>query len=384
MRTKILAVAGPEWQSALQQASQAGGTANIIEQQNAADAVIALATRPTTYRALALDPAAGGAWLETLIDLTLGDTDHTVPLFMLGNHAAGSLQMNGTPILAWPIDATSLARALDQAGRTRNRPPAGGQTEPFSNFDSIRVRYQPVVRLRDLKPTTVEVLARLITKTGETLGPGTIINAMTSGEDAINITSFILKQALQERKLGAFDTLDLKVAFNLPLDAMLHPKILPALEAIRTGGNIPAGAIKLELTETQPVNDTAQLYTIITTLIQAGYRLALDDITPATRNLDALLELPFRAVKLDRSVIANAQHYEPATAAAAQAFITKITSHAAKTNRGVIAEGIENAGTLTLLKSLGATHGQGYHFARPLPARALGPWLTHWRSETGV
>jgi len=383
MPTKILAVAGPEWQAALQQASQAGGSTTIIEQQNAANAVIALATRPTNYKALALDPTAGGTWLETLIELTLGDTDHTVPLFMLGD-TASTLPLNGTPILRWPIDASSLARALDQATSYLSRQATSNLPEPFSNLDSIRVRYQPVVRLRDLKATTVEVLARLISKTGETLGPGTIINAMTGGDDTINITSFIVKQALSERKLGEFDNLDLKVAFNLPLDAMLHPKILPALEAIRIGGNIPIGAIKLELTETQPVNNTAELHPIITTLSEAGYRLALDDITPTTPNLDALLELPFRAVKLDRSVVANAQHYEPATAAAARNFITKITSHAAPTNRGVIAEGIENNETLNLLKSLGVTHGQGYHFARPLPARALKPWLTHWRSETGV
>jgi EAL domain-containing protein (putative c-di-GMP-specific phosphodiesterase class I) len=384
MRTKILAVAGPEWQAALQQASLASGIETSIETQNAANAVIALATHPTHYGALALDPAAGGAWLETLIDLTLGDTDHTVPLFMLGDQKAGSPQLNGTPSLTWPIDAKALSRALDQAANHYPRPAAEQLPDPFSNLDSIRVRYQPVVRLRDSKPTTVEVLARLITRTGETLGPGAIINAMTDGDHAIAITSFILKLGLKERQRGEFDNLDLKVAFNLPLDAILHPKILPALEAIRKAGKIPEGAIKLELTETQPVSNTAALNAVISKLSQAGYRLALDDITPATANLEALLELPFRAVKLDRSVVANAQHYQPATAAAAQSFITKITTQAASINRAVIAEGIENATTLALVKSLGATHGQGYLFARPLPARALGPWLTHWRSETGV
>lgn len=379
MPAKILVVAGPQWQNALTGAAPPG---TEIEPQTAAAAVTALAASPTRYSILALAPDTAGHWLDTLLDLTLGDTEHTVPLLMLG--ATSLPGLHATPTLSWPVSQDSLTQALTLTAAPPPHNSAAPLPEAFSNFESIRIRYQPVIRLRDMLPTTLEVLARVITKQGRTMGPGTLITAMANNAHAMAITKFILQLALSERQRGGFDNINLKVAFNLPLDTLLDPKILPALEAIRITSKIPPNAIKLELTETQPVTNTDELAAVIDKFTAAGYRLALDDITPTTHNLAALLQLPFRAVKLDRSVITDAQNPNPATAAAAREFITTITAQAATLQRAVIAEGIETPESLKLMQSLGATHGQGYHFARPLPAGALQPWLAHWRHETGV
>lgn len=379
MPAKILVVAGLQWQDALTSAAPPG---TEIEAQTAAAAVTSLAASPTRYNMLALAPDTAGNWLNTLLDLTLGDTEHTVPLLMLGTTALPGLP--ATQHLTWPVSQSSLTQAMTLTAAPPPKAASGQLPEAFSNFESIRIRYQPVIRLRDLLPTTLEVLARVITKQGQTMGPGTLITAMANNDHAMAITKFILQLALTERERGGFDNINLKVAFNLPLDTLLDPKILPALEAIRINSKIPPNAIKLELTETQPVNDIGELAAVIDKFTAAGYRLALDDITPTTHNLAALLQLPFRAVKLDRSIITAAQSPNPATAAAARKFITSITAQAAPLQRVVIAEGIETPDALTLMKSLGATHGQGYHFARPLPAGALQPWLTHWHHEMGI
>ena len=41
----------------------------------------------------------------------------------------------------------------------------------------------------------------------------------------------------------------------------------------------------------------------------------------------------------------------------------------------VIAEGIETGDQATLLRDMGCRYGQGYHYAKPMPAAALGDWL---------
>jgi EAL domain-containing protein (putative c-di-GMP-specific phosphodiesterase class I) len=376
---RVLAVAGPEWQSALSSATGASQAEPMIEHRNAADAVMLLATQPGTFSALALEAEAGGPWLNTLLDLTLGDTGRAVPLLMLGAQKSGQKRLDGTAILQHPVNQKSLNLALDRAASVRHfvqRPP-----EALPNVESIRIRYQPVVRLADMRAGSVEILARAVTADGKLIGPEAIINAMTNGEHAMSLTSFIVQLALSERAEGHFDDLGVAFAFNLPLDALLHPELVPIIEAIRHNAGIRPEIIRFELTETQPVTNLKTAGTVIARLRDAGYRLALDDITPETPNLDALLDLPFRAVKLDRSIVVQATHGDPAVADAARLFIGKITARAGASGKAVVAEGIESERTMEMMRALAVTYGQGYYFARPLPARALQPWLTHWSKQ---
>jgi EAL domain-containing protein (putative c-di-GMP-specific phosphodiesterase class I) len=374
---KVLAVAGPEWQSALSSATGASHADPMIELHDAADAVVLLATQPGTFSALALEAEAGGSWLNTLLDLTLGDTGQTVPLLMLGNAEPSQRRLDGTAILQHPIDQISLNLALDRAARSlrhvvQSPPPA------VPNLESIRIRYQPIIRLADMKAGSVEILARAVSADGKLIGPEALIAGMTSSDQSMSLTGLIVQLALSERAEGHFDELGVAFAFNLPLDALLHPELVPIVEAIRHNAGIPPDIVRFELTETQPVTDLKTTASVVSALRDAGYRLALDDITPETPNLDALLEMPFRAVKLDRFFVMQTLHPDPAIATNARRFIRRIVDNANKTGRAVVAEGIESERCFDLMRTLGVTHGQGFHFARPLPARALQPWLTHW------
>jgi cyclic di-GMP phosphodiesterase Gmr len=374
---KILTVAGPEWQTALAGAAGFSTAGPVIEPRDAADAVVLLATQPGTFSALALEASAGGLWLNTLLDLTLGDTGPAVPLVMLGNAGPGESRLPGTATLQHPVDQKSLRQALDWAAKN-SRHFFSSPPEALPNVESIRIRYQPVVRLADMRPGSVEILARAVAADGKIIGPEAIINAMTNSEKAMSLTGLIVEVALAERAEGHFDDLGIAFAFNLPLDAMLHPELVPIVEAIRDNAGIRPEIIRFELTETKPVTDLATAFGVITRLRDAGYRLALDDITPETPNLGRLLELPFRAVKLDLGVVTRAMSESDDIAGPAREFISRITAHAAKSGRAVVAEGIESAKTLEVMRGLGVSHGQGYYFARPLPARALQPWLQHW------
>jgi EAL domain-containing protein (putative c-di-GMP-specific phosphodiesterase class I) len=379
----ILAVAGPEWKAALRDAAVAWPSGPMLDAQAPADAVISLATRPTAYQALAVEEAAAGTWFDTLLDLTLGDTHHPLPLLLLG-HALPQNRLNGAPYLSHPIDLDSLRDGLKRAAINAAQHVAPQLPETFSDNNSIRIRYQPIVRLADLHPSSIEILARVELESGALVGPQAILAAMTNGDYAMSLSRLIVDRTLRERREGQFNELGLSFAFNLPLDAMLHPSLLSILDTLRETQDIPPSSLRFELTETQPVTDLPSITAVIQDLLAAGYRVALDDITPFTPNLPALLELPFKAVKLDRFVVTGAHSTHAPTAKRNRNFIQKIAAHAHPTGRAVIAEGIESETTRQLMLSLGATHGQGYLFARPLPANAVRPWLTHWRSGLKV
>jgi EAL domain-containing protein (putative c-di-GMP-specific phosphodiesterase class I) len=240
--------------------------------------------------------------------------------------------------------------------------------------NTIRIRYQPVIRLDDLRPAGVEVLVRTIGPDGHLNGPESVVKAMTGTEESMSLTRLIVQRAFAEHAAHGFETLGLTFAFNLPLDAMLHPDLVNIVESIRGKAFLSAGAFGFELTERHPVHDTGRVSAIITNLRDAGYHLALDDITPDTTNLDALLQMPIKAFKLDRSITNSKRPSDVA-------FISRIVAQTAANHQVVIAEGIETAATLEKIRALGVTYGQGYFFARPLKAAALKPFLDGWANR---
>ncbi|MDE1896481.1 MAG: EAL domain-containing protein [Rhodospirillales bacterium] len=229
---------------------------------------------------------------------------------------------------------------------------------------ALRLRYQPIVRLEDGGLSHVEVLARVLGQDGQLLGPESLVAAMEHPERALGLTRAIIQMALSEYQGRGLSAHQLPLAFNLPLNVLVHPGIVHGIETLRATHGLAAGLLRFELTETQPVHNIKLAEESIKALRDAGYKLALDDIVPATPFLPALMKTAVGAVKLDRSVVVD-------TSPGARNFILKITRLAASRLQDIIAEGIETAAQLARMRELGATHGQGFLFAKPLAAEEL-------------
>ena len=232
----------------------------------------------------------------------------------------------------------------------------------------LRLLYQPVISLRDMRASAVEVLARVFGPDDVLAGPEPLLAAMNSAAASMQLTSAVLHRGLAEQDgYNIGHKSGLCFIFNLPLDVMLHPKLIAMIDAARTG-LLPPQQIGFELTERHPVRNTAELGQIVDRLLDAGYVVALDDVTPETPNLDALMRLPLRTIKLDRSVVVD-------ESPAHDAFIRRIVAAAHDNGQGVVAEGIETAEVLRRMQDLGVTHAQGFLFAEPLTALALRDFL---------
>lgn len=232
----------------------------------------------------------------------------------------------------------------------------------------LRLRYQPIVRLRDGALSHVEVLARILRQNGRLVGPEQLVAAMENPERALSLTRAIMQRALSEYQLHGLSAHQLPLAFNLPLNVLVDPGFLQRIQTIGETHGLAPGLLRFELTETQPVHDIRLAEESIAALHGAGYRLALDDIVPATPFLLALMNTPVDAVKLDRSVVVD-------SSPAARDFIRRMTRLAADRSQDIVAEGIETAAQLARMQAQGVTHGQGYLFSRPVAAEELAVWL---------
>ncbi|WP_375267691.1 EAL domain-containing protein, partial [Phenylobacterium sp.] len=124
---------------------------------------------------------------------------------------------------------------------------------------------------------------------------------------------------------------------------------------------LPAGALKLEVTESDVMRDPDRAAVILRSLRQAGAALALDDFGTGFSSLSYLTRLPFDTLKIDRYFVRTMATDEGSA---------KIVSSVVKLGQDlaleVVAEGVENAGMARQLLSLGCDYGQGFGYAPAL------------------
>jgi EAL domain-containing protein (putative c-di-GMP-specific phosphodiesterase class I) len=98
-----------------------------------------------------------------------------------------------------------------------------------------------------------------------------------------------------------------------------------------------------------------------------GMSLALDDFGTGYSNFSYLQKVPATVVKVDQSLIRNV-HTNPRD----QRIVRSLIALARELDYEVVAEGVETAHTLDLIRGWGCHIAQGYHYAKPLaPAEFL-------------
>jgi EAL domain-containing protein (putative c-di-GMP-specific phosphodiesterase class I) len=119
------------------------------------------------------------------------------------------------------------------------------------------------------------------------------------------------------------------------------------------------------------MHESDRTHEVIERLHRLGVKLALDDFGTEHSSLSRLRELPVQVLKVDRSFLRDAPG-DPASGAIVRAIATL----GAGLGMDVVAEGIENPEQLAFATRAGCGFGQGYHFARPMPADDVTRLLT--------
>ncbi|TMK17046.1 MAG: EAL domain-containing protein [Actinobacteria bacterium] len=139
-----------------------------------------------------------------------------------------------------------------------------------------------------------------------------------------------------------------------------------------------ARQLVLETTESARLDQESAVASL-QTLRAMGVRLAIDDFGTGYASLSQLRRIPFDILKIDQSFVADLTAADAAEVSAssdarrerAESLLTGIVDMARRLNVASVAEGIESAEQLTVLRNIGCTFGQGFHFSEPMPAADL-------------
>jgi EAL domain-containing protein (putative c-di-GMP-specific phosphodiesterase class I) len=163
--------------------------------------------------------------------------------------------------------------------------------------------------------------------------------------------------------------LSLCIHLNLSAKDLQDPTLINKSVSL-VNGNHSSQKIMFEITESAMMTNVAQAKDAMTQITAAGGAFSIDDFGTGFSSLELLRDLPVTQIKIDGSFI-NSIHHSDVDLAIVKSVIF-LSQHL---NCNVVAEGVENSETATLLASLGCDLAQGYYYSKPMPMSSFAHYI---------
>lgn len=223
--------------------------------------------------------------------------------------------------------------------------------------------YQPKLNIFTGKIIGLEALVRWNHPTMGLVSPGIFIPLAEETGFISNLGSWVLENACDQivrwhqQGLGP-----LSVAVNLSARQFYNPTLLDELSQVLKTSRVDPNCLELEITETTAVENIELTKSLLTQMQDLGIHIAMDDFGTGYSSLNYLKQLPLNTLKIDRSFIkdlkADTKDLEIVRAVIALAHGLKLK---------IVAEGVDKAEQLEILKDLNCEIVQGFYFSRPIP-----------------
>jgi len=227
----------------------------------------------------------------------------------------------------------------------------------------LAVFYQPIIALGTGELAGHEALVRWRHPTRGLLAPGAFIPLAEETGLVAPIGRFVLREACRQAARWAAFVPGLTMNVNLSGRELEDPRLLDDVTAVLRATGLPAERLVLEITETVLMQDTEATIERLRALRALGVRLAVDDFGTGYSSLRYLNRFPLDVLKMAKPFVdgLGSPDGDPALARAIIELGSDLGLH-------IVAEGIERSPQLAHLQRLGCPYGQGFWFARPMPA----------------
>ena len=246
----------------------------------------------------------------------------------------------------------------------------------------IEVWYQPIMELPERRIQGMEALARWTDPSGRQVPPDEFIAAAENAGLIWDLDCQVLDKACRdfrkyaETACNRKDSPPLYLSVNLSTHDLKQADFVERLSSITRRHGIPPEQVCFEVTESKLLHDRETARDRLEQLSDLGYRVALDDFGTGYSSLAYLHQLPAHLLKIDRRFMQDMPTDE------VKEHLIKAMVHIAQgLGMEVVAEGIETEHQAGRLTELGCMLGQGYLYARPMPAEQMAEFC-HRRSSS--
>ncbi len=237
----------------------------------------------------------------------------------------------------------------------------------------IEVYYQPIVELASGRVVALEALARWHHPTRGPVSPETFILLAEESGSILELGTWILAESCRQmagwsREGGPIASTSLSI--NLSPVQIYQPDFIDRVLTVLDESGLDPARIVLEVTETAIFRDMEATIQKLAKLRERRIRIAVDDFGTGYSSLSYLRRFPIDILKIARDFVSHDDGR-----AEDWVFARAIVALGKALGLSIVAEGIEQPSQARRLRELGCDLGQGYLYARPLPAADVPDFL---------
>jgi diguanylate cyclase (GGDEF)-like protein len=229
--------------------------------------------------------------------------------------------------------------------------------------DEFRLHYQPKVNIDSGRIEGLEALLRWQDTEDGLVPPSIFIPLLERSGAIVDVGEWVLLQAVRDIRRWNAAGLAVRVAVNVsPLQLRRRDFADRVLAGIESAFE-ESCRIDIEITESMLMQDLELSIRKLAQLREAGIGIAIDDFGTGYSSLRLLARLPVDTLKVDRSFIQSIGDTPNI-----MTLVSTIVSLARAFNMHTVAEGVETAEQLQILRDIKCDQAQGFLFSRPIPA----------------
>ena len=228
--------------------------------------------------------------------------------------------------------------------------------------EEYALNFLPVVAAADERPVTMEALLRWPDTLLGTQPTRKIVRIAERTGLILPIGEWVVRRACQQlKRWHAAGFTSIRAAINLSSQELVSDDIVGRIARIMDEEQVDPQGIDIELKEHMLFREVLKDYATCRELQALGMRIIIDDYGIGACSLAHLSQSPASAIKIDNSFVANLEANERDRAAC-----TAATAMARELGIQVIAEGVETARQVEILREAGCEFLQGFYFSQPL------------------
>ena len=228
--------------------------------------------------------------------------------------------------------------------------------------DEFLLHYQPVVDANTHEIVSFEALLRWTNPEHGFVSPAKFIPLAEDTRLIVPIGKWVMARACAEAVNWPSTG---KVNVNVSPEQLVEPDFATSVVQALSRSGLSPDRLEIEVTESIFLRDANVAARALEQVMALGCSVALDDFGTGYSSLGYLRKLKFSTIKVDRSFVQGASQ----KSAESEAIINAVVAMAKSLKMTTTAEGVETEDEAEMIRRMGCTKIQGFHFGRPMPAQ---------------